>query len=457
LYYAILFLSLGALFIPSLYTRAGILFVMGRLVYLSEKHIGLTVPASPGTIFWFSIFFSYVVGGLGCILLLNEQNALGTHYLSQTLFYLGIGIFAYIISIETCSVLIKNRSILSLNLSNLNFNNKNITIFCTIFTIPVLLVGKLGALNLVYYNIVIGALQSFQFLPMILLAVYLTYKNKNIIICTLLFISTFSIPIAGIINDGYGRNQLLIAVASLIVVLLSLHNLLKLKLTLKHKIAFVILAFAMLVYFGVMTQYRDSINHRAISGHERSDIFNESLKNSYNSNIFSNSCGPIVRRALEHESLELIYLVDKKIVPYFGWSTEDFRQILVSWIPRVFYPAKGVGYGRDIMVYYGFTVYNNLPVTILADAFRRSGVTGVFVIFYLIGLIATTIAIKLQKLHTTMGVILTFYFALLHLNIYTADAVTIARMYIYRLPSSAIIIFVLLNMTKILQKPIYTK
>ncbi len=60
-----LLLAASVLLIPSLYLRAAMILVLGVIIYRIERRLALLAPASPGCVFWFGNFGSYVVGGIG--------------------------------------------------------------------------------------------------------------------------------------------------------------------------------------------------------------------------------------------------------------------------------------------------------------------------------------------------------------------------------------------------------
>lgn len=445
----------ACLLIPSIYTRACILLIFGALIYRQEKNLGLLVPASPGVILWFSSFCSYVIGGIGSGFLFDAWEDFGIRHLDTALLYLGVGFAAYCLGLEIVGVFIRKSDSPARDTTKIVISKKSVLSIAGIFVLPV--IAKNMVNSPVYDNLVIGALQSIQYLPIIILAIYLFYRRPDPLTILLLFASAFSIPFSGMIL-GYGRLYILGFVFSLGVVWLYFQRKSGRKLSKRAKGIFLITPFILILLFGIMTVYRDTVQFdRTLSADERIMILQDSFRQkSYHSeSIIIKHVGSLIYRLPEVQSIELLYLIESGVIQHVGWGMEDLRQILFSWIPKFVYEEKGAGYGRDLMVFYGFTDFNNIPVTILSDSFRHSGVLGVIFIYIFISIASTFVAVNLPRYFKNLGIFLALYFALLHFHLYSADVLFVFTLYLYRLPSSSLVIYSIFRFSGILRRGFY--
>jgi len=456
LLFLILPLTTLCLLIPLLYIRACILLIFGALIYSMEKKLGLTVPASPGIILWFSSFCSYVIGGICTGFFFNGWEVFGIRHLDITLLYLGIGFSSYCIGLTLTAAFSRRSDSLAHETKKKFMSIKSALWISGLFVFPV--IAKNIVNSSIYDNLVIGALQSIQYLPIIILSMYLFYHRANLLISLLLFASAFSVPFSGMIL-GYGRSQILKCGFSLLLVWLYLNIKSGRRLSKKSKMICLITPFILIFLFGILTNYRQTVRfNRLLSSGERINILQNSFQKIYHSkNNLIDNLGSLTSRFVEKESIELLHFAESGIIKHSGWTMEDLRQIVFSWIPKFVYHEKGVGYGRDIMEFYGFTVYNNLPVTILTDAYRRSGVYGVIFLYFFISIVSTFVAMHLPRYFGNIGIIMALYFALLHLNLYSADALSVFKLYAYRLPSSGLIIYFIMHITGLSKKIKYDK
>jgi hypothetical protein len=431
--------------------------ILGGIIYRQEKNLGLTVPASPGVILWFSSFCSYVIGGIGAGFLFDAWEDFGIRCLDVALLYLGVGFAAYCMGLELFGALIQRSYSPARDTTRIVISKKSVLCLSGIFILPVIVRNMVN--SPIYDNLVIGALQSIQCLPIILLAIYLHYHGPNRFIGLLLFASAFSIPFSGM-TLGYGRYYILWSIFSLGVVWLYFQRKSGRKLSKRAKMVLLIIPFILILIFGIITGYRDTAEFdRTLSAKERAVMLQESaLRKTYRSeNIILDSIGSLIYRLVEVQSIELLYMAENGAIQRVGWGMEDLRQVLFSWIPKFIYEKKGVGYGRDVMVFYNFTDLNNLPVTILSDSFRHSGVLGVIFIYIFISIASTFVAVNLPRYFRSLGVFLALYLALLHLNLYSTDVLSVFTLYLYRFPSSALVIYFILRSTGFFQRGFYSK
>jgi len=448
-------LATAGLFIPSVYVRAMMIIMIGTLIYMQERTLGLLVPASPGFSYWVTSFLSYVVGGIGTAVLYDARNGFGTRYLDSALLYLGLGMASYVVGMMLAGNPNKDDKQRKSTSINIVFTTRSIVFFSGLFLLATIGMDifRGSILGGLYYNLIIGALQSLEGLPPILLAFYLMQPGRKWRLALLLFSATFIVPFAGI-SIGYGRSKLLYAVLALLLIWISLKMHYQQRISRKAKLLILLAPIVATLFFGANTNYRVGVNlNSSLSIEERLQITQGSVSQIYHSSdLVMDTAGALVDRLIEKESLELIGRSEAGAIGQAGWTVRDLEQILFSWIPKTFYPQKGVGYGRDIMEYYGLCAPgNNIPATVLADAFRRSGVLGVVFLYFFMGLSSTAIATRLTQNWGILGILLAYYFAQLHLHLYTTDALYVFILYVYRLPSSALMIYALLRSSGILQ------
>jgi hypothetical protein len=445
----------ASLAIPSLFVRAVVLLAIGVLIYLEEDRLGLFVPASPGFLFWCGSYLSYVVGGLGTALLLDAWEDYGIRHLAVALPYLGIGFAAYYLGLRIVGGVVREGAPIEANTKDLTIGPRSAVLIALLFVVPVIARSliHLDWVSLLYSNILIGALQSIEQLPILLMAIYVTQPRVRGWVAITLFVSAFAIPFQGMIL-GHGRNKLLLATFSFLVAWLSLQHLAGKKLSLKVRLLFIALSLVGVVYFGVISRYRQETRlDPTLTTEERLAILKHStLALLYGSDdVVGQTLGPLLSRLVERPSLELLNWAHTGEVERVGWSMEDIRQLLFSWVPKALFPTKGQGYRRDIMEYYGFTSGRaSAPATVLTDAARRSGMMGVIFVYFLMGVASTLLALKVSRRGTSLAVLLAFYFALLHIALYSTDVLSIFLIYIYRFPSSTLVICVILWFTGIL-------
>jgi hypothetical protein len=455
---ALLIFTTAALLIPSVYVRAIMIIVLGALTYLRERALGLMVPVSPGFAFWIGDSLSYVVGGIGTAVLFNVWDDFGIRYLGNALLYLGLGHASYIMGTWLCGNRVHPDMRKRRVTGELTFNSFSICIIFALFVVPVIGMYylKTAGFGKIYYNLVIGPLQSIQELPIILLAIYLIQSKPKLWVVFLLFGATFAVPFEGIIV-GYGRMKLPFAVITLVLIWVSLKKKYEMKISSKEKWLLLITPIILVLLFAVNTKYRELVNLNPwLSTEERFQKIRDSSIDTfsihYADDIVTGMVGNLVDRLVEKESIELLNLSETGAIERVGWSLRDLKEILLSWVPQTFYPEKGKGYGRDIMEYYGLCApSNNIPVTVLSDIFRRSGVLGVVLLYGFMGVLSTLIALKLTRHWGTLGMVLGFYFMVRHIALNSGDALGVLNLYIYRLPGSGLVIFALLFFTGILK------
>jgi len=448
----------AALLIPSMVVRAVVIMGWGILIFTYERYLGLPVPASPGTMLWLGSMLSYVIGGLGTDLLYRYYGMnfiigfrldLGLRYLDSALLYLGLGLGSYAFGLWLTGQILGPVSRQREVVSDLKFGNVSILLLGFLFILPQVIKDFIS--SSAYNNLVIGALQSIEIIPMILFAFYLVRPHPRWWVGLLLLAAAMANSLSGILI-GYGRAKFLIALVTVASVWLGLVLYMGKRISWKARLLIALLPLLIVLFFGFMTAYRQLQNYnRNTSLAERLQIAQESsLQFAQSRNIFIQSIGPLINRLVELSSLELLGWVENGNVKLVGWTLEDTKQVLLAWVPKVFFPEKGMGYGRDIMVYYGLSPSNdNRPVTLLADAFRRFGLAGVLGIYFFMGIASTIVAHRLMPHWGEMGLILVLYFGLLHLTIYSSEVLEVFKLYFYRLPSSALVIIIFLRISGI--------
>lgn len=468
LFLVLLLIGILVLFIPSLPLRAAVIIGWGGLIFSYERYLGLPVPASPGTMLWFGSTLSYVVGGLGTDLiyeqlgtnfLYNELPGFGLRYLESTLLYLGLGLGSYAFGLwlagQRLGPAVHRRDVVF----ELTFRKASVWLVGLLYLLPVLGKGVDSSSETgtptVYYNLIIGALMSIERVPMILLAFYLMRPHPRWWVGLLFLGAALTNPLGGILL-GYGRAIIPWALVALVSVWLALVWYTGHRVSRRAKLLIALLPLCLVIFFGVSTAYRRQVGlDRTLTLEERLQIAQESSAQFARSeNVVIDTIGPFVNRLLELPSLELLGWAESGLIEPAGWTLGDSKQVLLAWIPKTFFPEKGKGYGRDIMEFYGLcSSSNNIPVTLLTDAYRRLGLVGVLGIYFLMGVASTTLALKLLPRWGALGLVLVFYFALLHLTIYGSEVLEVFKLYVYRLPASGLVILVLLRLTRIWQPP----
>lgn len=453
IYLAILLIGSAVLLIPSVPLRAAIILLWGYVIYHYERYLGLPAPVAPGTMLWMGSVLSYVVGGLGMRMFHPGELDAGMKYLDVALLYLGLGLAAYAFGLRLVGQRLGRIPTVRVYGNDLRFSTPALWFLGAIFIVPVLVrsgITHSGTVDL-YNNLIIGALQSIEAVPMIVLAFYLVQPKRHWWNGLVLLAATLAIPWEGIIL-GYGRIKLPLAIIAVTLTWLALRLLAGERVSRRAKIAIALLPFMLVLFFGVNTAYRERVGYSAtLSPEERLLIAQESASMVTDSNnVLVSNIYPLVARLIEVPSLQLLGWAESGQIERVGWTLEDFKQVLLSWVPKTLYPEKGEGYGRDIMEFYGLSpAWNNIPVTILTDAFRRQGLLGVLGLYFMMGVLSTALALSLMPRWGALGLFLTIYFALLHFTIYSSDALEIFKLYIYRFPSSALIAYFLLRITQI--------
>jgi hypothetical protein len=446
-----LLFATSGLLIPSLYLRAAMICVLGVIIYRIERRLALLVPASPGCVFWFGNFGSYVVGGIGTGLIYDSWNGYGMRYLDGALLYIGLGLVCYIIGMWVATSFVKvDMSWMDIT-KDIQIKHKGVLILSALFILSVVVSHLYGfSYGDLYGNLVIGAIQSIESLPIILAAIYLMRGGRSKWIVVMLLCSGFMTSIEGI-SMGYGRGKFLIVFIVCVSVWISLQLWYRIKITTKSKLLIMSSALMLLVLLGFMAQYREIFG----SSEDTSRYAKQEALTAANttfwtpSNVITASLGPIVSRANEVNSLELFGRAESGEYERYGFTYNDLKQTVLAWMPKKYFPEKGEGTGRDIMVEYGFGE-GNIPPSLLGDIFRRSGVLGVVCLYFVLGLASTVLAIKLKKSWGSFGIIVSYYFALLCLQFYTMDVDGIFSIFIYRVPSSAVVIYWVLRFSGIL-------
>lgn len=453
---AVLLFIDSVLLIPLMFVRIVAIILLGVLIYIHERQLKMLVPASPGFIFWLGNILSYIIGGVGLTLLLDGSDIFGIRYLNDALLYIGIGLSCYIVGMWLGGRLNKPNTPSNVFM-DLNFSQTSVIILCALFFIAALMGGSeetgTDYGHSVYYNLVIGSIQSIQILPLILLSIYLLRKKPYWWLIVLMLSSRFVIAIDGMLL-GYGRNHLMDAVFVIALTWLALHFWRRINISNKGKLIFICLPFLVVIYFGILSTYRETIKFdRSLHISERKEILIEAARLSSSTNTFIKyTFTTLLNRLTQLEGLELFGMAESGVIKYSGWSGNDLEQAIFIYVPKTWYPNKGVGLGRDIMVEYRFTVWNNIPATLLGDSFRRSGLVGMMIIYFCIGFFATTLTISLNNHWDSFGPLLALYLALSSYALVSYDVMSIYKFYFYRIISSGLVIYVLLRFTGIFPK-----
>lgn len=459
---SLLALMVAGLFIPSVYVRAVAICVIGYLIYRHERRIGLLVPASPGVIFWLGNCCSYVIGGIGTGLFFSDWDGYGMRYLSDAMFYSGLGLASFLMGVWVAGSAPHPGNRTEDITKDLVLNQRSVALFSGIYLFSVLgrHVLPLGALGPIYDNLVVGMVQSVKTIPVILFGMYVTHKNRNLLGLIMLAVGAFSVPFDGILM-GYGRAQILRFFMFATIVWASLEGRKKFKLPMKSIIAILAGAIVFVLIFGLQTNYRSyyaNDNTRAIM--ERREMLREAIRDTREtSSLLQDTFGAICLRANELNGLELFGRAKHGIISRGGWNTNDLKQVLLSWIPKSFFPNKGHMMGKEIMVFYGFGE-GNIPPSLLGDVFRRSGAVGIIAVYFILGVLSTLVAVKLRNSWGSFSILLSYYLAFLMFDVYVYSTVYAFTIFAYRLPSSAIGIYIILRISGILpaqsrKKPCY--
>lgn len=455
LYPALLFLGAPLLILPYPGLRALVIVVWGALIFAYERHIGLPVPATPGVMLWLGSTLSYVIGGLGTVLFYGRSYDTGLLYLDSALLYLGLGLAAYALGLWLVGQYVGPLPRRHEVASGLTFPTASILLITALFVLPVLGKRMLSSFAFidVYNNLIIGAVQSIESVPMILMAFYLRQRGFHWWTGVLFLSAALANPLESMLI-GYGRIKLPFALIAMAAVWLALIWYSDQRVTRRVKVVIALMPLALTFFFGLNTAYRNQVNlDKTLTSEERLQAVEETARTfGVSGNIIVDSIGPLLSRLVESPSLELLGWAESGEISRTGWTLNDSKQVLFSWIPKVLFPEKGKGYGRDIMEDYGLSPsWNNIPVTILSDAYRRLGLVGVLGLYFMMGVVSTTVAFKLLPRWGALGAVLAFYFALLHLQIYSEDVLAVFLLYVYRLPSSGLVIYALLHLTRIWQ------
>ena len=462
---ALLFIDI-ILLIPFMVVRAVAIFLLGVLIYKHERQLKMLVPASPGFVFWCSNFASYIIGGVGLTILSSGkenfclsvtcEEYIGLSYLNDGLFYLGIGLSFYLVGMWLAGLVNKPNTPSNIFM-DLNFSPATIMSISVIFFISTIAGGNeeidTDYGHSIYYNLVVGSVASISYLPIILLSIYLLHKNKKWWLISMLFCSRFITSISGMIL-GYGRSLLIEAILALVLTWLALLFWRHIKITTKAKWRLISLPFLLLLYFGIASIYRDTANDRSLTNIERQEALTQSASSAGSSEFIINTLTQFCARAFQGHGMELFGMAETGIVGLSGWTENDLEQAIYIYIPKTWYPNKGSGLGRNIMVEYGFTEFNNIPVTLIADSYRRSGLFGVIIVYFCMGFVATAMTVFLNNHWGSVGPLLALYLANSSLGLISADVIPLYSFYVYRMVTSGFLIYVLLRVTGFLPKGI---
>lgn len=334
------------LLIPFVMTRAIAILCLGLLIYSTERKFRMLVPASPGFVFWIGNVFVYIIGGIGFNLLLggevdgcplgNCEVTIGLSYLNSALLYVGIGLSCYILGMWFAGVLIKPRTP-SRIFEDLNISKYSVFLLSACFVLATI-AGADAKVDSVYYNLVIGSIQSIQVLPIIILSIYLLREGKEWLLIGLLFTSRFFVAIQGMIL-GYGRGQLMEAILGIALTGLAILFWNRQKIPLIAKILLISFPFITVVYFGTASTYRETVQFdTSLSSTERGEILSESVKSvSYSDNFFLDTIGTFSARLFQGHGTELFGLAESGIVQYSGWTFNDLEQALLVYVPKTWY------------------------------------------------------------------------------------------------------------------------
>ena len=458
----LLALMVAGLFIPSVYVRAVAICVIGYLIYRHELRIGLLTPASPGVMFWLGNFCSYVLGGITTGLFFSNWDGYGMRYLRDAMFYIGLGLAFFLMGAWVVRFAPHPGNRTKDITKDLVLNQRSIALICGIYCFSVFgrQVLPLGPLGPIYDNLVVGMVQSVETIPIILFGIYVTHKNRNLLGLIMLAGAAFSVPFYGILM-GYGRGKVIRFFLFTTIVWISLEGRKRFKLPMKPKIAILAGAIVIVLIFGVQTNYRSyySNDNTRVIMQRREMILGAMRETRETDTLLKDTFGAICSRANELNSLELFGRAKYGIIPRSGWNMNDLKQVLFSWIPKSFSPNKGHMMGREIMVFYGFGE-GNIPPSLLGDVFRRSGAVGIIAMYFILGVLSTLVAVKLRNSWGGFGILVSYYLALLMFDMYVQDAVNCFTVFVYRLPSSAIAIYIILRISGILpaqsrKKPCY--
>lgn len=99
----------------------------------------------------------------------------------------------------------------------------------------------------------------------------------------------------------------------------------------------------------------------------------------------------VVGRLVELSALDVVARTPEQI-PYWGWQDDDWSMLATNWLPTFFFPDQFTHEDAGVLFLrqYGWLIIlgeegTAMPATLLADAWRRSGWSGMFVLYLWLG------------------------------------------------------------------------
>jgi hypothetical protein len=134
-------------------------------------------------------------------------------------------------------------------------------------------------------------------------------------------------------------------------------------------------------------------------------------------------------RVTEPTALDMVARTPEEF-PYWGWSEPDWITLGTSWLPAFFYPdlPKVEDSGVLFLRHYGWAVNpelgTSMPVTLLADSWRRFGWPGVIAVHFLLAALLTITSILMGRRFSVQMIVLSGALTYILTFSYTDDILT---------------------------------
>lgn len=134
-------------------------------------------------------------------------------------------------------------------------------------------------------------------------------------------------------------------------------------------------------------------------------------------------------RITELSALDIIARTPEKF-PYWGWSKTDWFMLGTGWLPAFVFPdlPKDENSGVLFLRHYGWAVDpehgHSMPVTLLADSWRRFGWPGVIVVHFFLAAFLTTISTLMGRRSSVQMIVLSSALLYIITFSYTDDILT---------------------------------
>lgn len=135
-------------------------------------------------------------------------------------------------------------------------------------------------------------------------------------------------------------------------------------------------------------------------------------------------------RITELAALDIVARTPERF-PYWGWSETDWLTLGTGWLPAFFFPdlPKDENTGILFLRQYGWAVDpemgHAMPVTLLADSWRRFGWPGVIAVHFFLAAFLTAISILMGRRLSTQAIVLSGALFYIFTFSYTDDISTL--------------------------------